>query len=481
MNQILFLFGLYSFGVFLGLLFKEKLPAALIGISGFLWGALLWVMGGMVLLTTTIPYTLFSMLAYFFLLGLVVGILHVRNKTWPLSRQELTSLLLFGIIFFLFLLLARSINFSTTSQDSIAQIATGRRLAYEGLSSWVVEELSLRGIFLSLLQSASVFLGEDYLYLLQPGFAFTFLLVFFYLTRRIISHLLSDQRLALVYALLASAAFFSTYFIVFQFFYVHNSLISAGYLFLAVASFWLGAQEENQCWMVPGMVALLGFSLARNEAPIFALIFLVLVISADRIPYQTRLRTILPYLSLVILWYVYLLARMGAGTKILNPEKTLFIIAALVACGALVLISKLEWVQRWLLPYLPQVMLGGLALMLAAMVIIKPGHMMISIWITMRNTLEVGGWGITWSLFGFLFVLSVAGPRVPWDKLFFYGIFSFLFLLMGIVFFRNPFRLGWGDSGNRMLTHILPIIVLYISMKAAQGSTLKEPTTSRRS
>ena len=481
MNQIFFLFGLYGFGVFLGLLYKGKLPAPLIGISGFLWGTLLWVLGGMVLLTAGIPYTPLNMLVYFIILGIGVVVLHVRNKTWSLSRREVTSLLLSAGLFLLTLLLANTFNYSTTSQDSIAQISTGKRLAYEGLSTLVIEELSLRGIFLSLLQSASVFLEVDYLHLLQPGFSITFLLVFFTLPRRIVSHLLSDQRRALIYALLTSLALFSTYFIVFQFFYVHNSLISAGYLYLAVASFWLGAQEENHCWMVPGVVALLGFSLARNEAPIFALIFLILVISADRTPYQTRLRTILPYLSLVIVWYAYLLARMGSGTKILNPEKTLVIIASLAACGALVLISKQEWVQRWLLPYLPQLMLGGLALLLAAMVIIKPGHMMISVWITIRNTFEVGGWGIAWPLFGFLFALSLAGPRVPGEKLFFYGIWSFLLLLVGIVFFRNPFRLGWGDSGNRMLTHILPITVLYISMKAAQGSTLKEPTTSRGS
>jgi hypothetical protein len=312
------------------------------------------------------------------------------------------------------------------------------------------------------------------LYAAQPGFAFTFILVYYYLSKRIIGHLLSNQRLVVLLPLLTSLALFSTYFIVYQFFYIHNSLISAGYLFMAVASFWLAAREQNDCWMIPGVVALLGFSLTRNEAPIFSLIFLILVISADRTPHQTRLRTILPYLSLVTLWYTYLLARMGAGTKILNPQKTLVIIAALVAYGALVLISKLEWVQRFLLPYLPQVMFGGLVLMLAVMIIIKPEHMKNSVMVTIKNLFESGGWGITWMLFGFLLVISFAGPRVPGEQLFFYGICSFLLLLMGIVFFRNPFRIGWGDSGNRMLTHILPIVVLYVLMKAARSSPEKK-------
>jgi len=479
MNQILFLFGLYSFGVFIGLLFKNKLPTALIGISGFLWGALFWVIGSLVMLTLTIPYTLFSMLVLIIPLIVGGGIIHARRKTWNLSGSELINLLLIAFSFLLILILASYFNFSTTSQDSIVQISTGIRISYEGLSSWVMRELSLRGVFLSLLQSTSVFLGDDYLYLVQPAFAFTFFLVFFYLTRRIISNILSNQRLTLTYSVLASLALFSTYFMVFQFFYIHNSLISAAYLFVGVSGIWLSVIEDDSNWLVLAMAGLLGFSLARNEAPIFALIFLLLVISADRIPYRDRMRSILPYLAFLILWYAYLLARMGTGTKILDPEKASIIIASLFACGTLVLISDGKWVKRFLLPRLPQIMLSSLFLMVVAMVIFKPEHMIISVWITIRNVLEAGGWGITWLLFGFLFILSLPGPRVPWEKLYSYGIFSFLFLLLGIVYFRNPFRLGWGDSANRMLTHILPIIMSYIVMKVAKGSSIKDSSGSK--
>lgn len=469
MDQVLFLFGLYGFGVYFGLLFKRQLSCVLIGMTGFLWGALFWVAGGIILSAASLPYTPASMGFYFLLLILGFGIIHARNKTWQLSRRELFGILLVAFIFILVLLLAGHFNFSYVSSDSIEQISTGRRIAHEGFSSGVIEELSLRGVFLSQLQSASVFLGDDYLYAAQPGFAFTFLLLFPYLSQWILRQLVENKRLVLVLSILASLVLFSTYFIVFQFFYIHNSLISAVYLFMAVCAFWLAAVEKKDAWVILGILGLLGFSLARNESPIFALIFLLLVISADRIPYQTRLRSIFPYLFALTLWYGYLLIRMGTGTKILDPEKTLIIIGALVACGILVLSSELKWVKRTLLPHLPKIMLGTLLLLLVLMAVLKTEHMKGSLTVSILNMLRYGRWGITWLVFSLLFLVSLLGPRIPREELFFYGITSFFSTLLALAYFRLPYRIGWYDSANRMLTHILPIIVLYVLMKAFQA------------
>lgn len=470
MDQVLFLFGLYLFGLYFGLLFKRQLPLALIGASGFLWGALFWVMGGVVLSIAPLPYSPVSVLILFLILGIGLGILHLRDKTWHLTRPELTGLLPFAIGFLLVLLLANQYNFSYVSSDSIEQLITARRIAAEGLSRGVIEALSLRGVYLSQLQSASAFLGADYLAAAQPAFAFTFALVFFTLSWKVISHLLSNQRLLLALTVLTSLALFSTYFILFQAFYIHNSLISAVYLFTGVSCFWLAVREGEDSWMVLGMLALLGFSLARTEAPIFALIFLLLLLSTDRIPYRTRLISVLPALFFIASWYVFLLTQMGTGTKILNPEKTLVIIAALVACGILVLLSELKWVKRFLLPYLPQIMLGILLLVLLVMAFYKPEHIKGSLYVSLLNTLRYGRWGLTWLVFSQLLLLvSILGPRLPGERFFFFGIPTFLCLLLAMVYFRNPYRIGWYDSANRMLTHILPIVVLYVLMKAAQG------------
>jgi hypothetical protein len=103
------------------------------------------------------------------------------------------------------------------------------------------------------------------------------------------------------------------------------------------------------------------------------------------------------------------------------------------------------------------------------MVLQKPEHMRKSVYSIVVNMLETREWGITWLVFLFLLGLSFIGPRLPFDELFFYGIPAFFSVLTALVYFRNPYHTGWGDSANRMFTHILPIVVLYVLMKAAQG------------
>ena len=469
MEQVLFLFGLYGFGVFFGFLFRRHLSCTFIGISGFLWGALFWVVGGLLLLLLKIPYLPISMVVLFSILAGGFGIILVRQKERQVSWGELATLLLTALAFLLVLFFVNQNNFSAASPDSVMYIATGRKIAYEGLSHSVLRDLSLRGLYVSQLQSASVFLGEDYLSAAQPAFAFTFLMVFTYLSYRISCYLVPDKRFVLTLSILSSLVLFSTYFIIFQSFYIHTNLISSVYLFVAVSAFWLTSVEDKTSWLIVGILGLLGFSLARNEAPVFALIFLLLLISANQIPYRKRLITFLPYLAILIVWYLLLLNGIGDGTKILNPERTLVIIGCLIAFCLLVLISEHKWIKDFVLPHLPKVMLGGLVIVLLFMVYQRPEHMKISFGAIISNMFLSGEWGLTWLIISFLLLISVAGPRVPWEELFFFGISSFFSTLLALSYFRPPYRSIWVDSANRMLTHILPIVVLYISMKAAQG------------
>jgi hypothetical protein len=472
------------FGVYFGLLFKRNLPFVFIVITGYLWGALIWVVGGTLIQILKIPYTAASMASLFVFLVLGISVVHVRNKTWKLSRQESIYLLPFTLCFILVMVLASHYNYSIASPDSAVMIATGRRFAFEGFSSAIIEELSLRGVFLPQLQSASVFLGDDYLFAAQPAFGYTFVLAYFYLSQRILGQLGLSKRQALVFTLLATLTLFTTYFIAFQFFYIHTNLISAAYLFVSISGFWLASVEGNEDWMNVGVLALLGFSLARTEAPLFALLFLILVISAGRVSFRIRFKTILPYLSSLIFWYLYLYWRMGEGTYILNPERTLLVIGSLVALALLVLLSEVKVIMRYLLPHLPRIMLGVLVLLLIFMVIQKPDHFRISIYASIFNILETGEWGLTWLVFTFLFFVSLTGPRVPGEELFFYGILAFFAILLAIVYFRVPYHASWGDSANRMFTHILPIVVLYVLMKATQGlsqsETVMEKTNKKR-
>ncbi len=55
--------------------------------------------------------------------------------------------------------------------------------------------------------------------------------------------------------------------------------------------------------------------------------------------------------------------------------------------------------------------------------------------------------------------------QVSYGQFLFLSIIGFVMLTMVIVIERVPYRLGWGDSANRMFTHILPIALFCIALR----------------
>ena len=83
------------------------------------------------------------------------------------------------------------------------------------------------------------------------------------------------------------------------------------------------------------------------------------------------------------------------------------------------------------------------------------------------NLIATGYWGSFWWTFGPLVVLmAIFGPRLKredvWLEVLGGGLL--LILLLGVIR-SSPYRLGWGDSGNRMLVHLAPLVVMYTVLK----------------
>ena len=80
-----------------------------------------------------------------------------------------------------------------------------------------------------------------------------------------------------------------------------------------------------------------------------------------------------------------------------------------------------------------------------------------------------GWWGAAWLILLVLFMFAFLQPGFPYERLFSFGIPAFFMLLLALAFMRFPFHLGWGDSANRMITHIMPVIFFYFLLKYGHG------------
>lgn len=463
-QQTGFLFILYLLGLLIAFPYKRRLPWPFLLLTAPFLGALVWVLASLFFLVTGIPYHWPLVL---FALGFFGGYSiwrAVRAKCFFFLSGELKWLAVIsagmgGLAVFVHLY-----NFTIVTPDSFYLLFNGRAFAVEGFSGFLHSQLILRGVFVQLLQSAGVLIGADYLYGLQPFLSLIFGFVFIYMAYRIIRH----WKASFLWVGLTFVGVFSTYFIIFQMFYLHNNLLSGMYLYITLAAFWLALAEKNINWLEAGLLSLTAFSLLRIEAPLFAVLFLALFISMGYFSRRELIRVIGPYLAAMIAWNGFLLFNMGKGSYILNPAYSLMIIGALVALGVLLLIMDLDWIKKIILPHIVHWISGSLLMVFGTLVAFDPRFNAYLV-VLVEDMAWYGAWGWAWFLAGGLLLLCTGLPKFPAEKLF-TGSFTAFFLLLPIVYSRNPvYQLNWGDSANRMLTHIFPLLFLYLLMKLTYG------------
>lgn len=485
-QSLLFLFW-QALGICLGLPFKKRLPVSFLALSGFLWGALAWALLGLFYLGLGLPYNLISMLGGLSALCAAILIsLFRRRITWNAADLGWIggSLSLSGLL----TLTLSQFNASIVSPDSLIMIMNGRAFIANGFAPELMSELSLRGVFLPLLQSASKMIGIDYLWALQPVFTLNLLALFVYAGLRMLRPYaeggaptaLRPNRVGAVLVGLGALAVCATTYLVFQSVYIHNNLPSALYWLGALVCLWLSGRENNPFWIIPAAAALLAFSLLRAEAPLFALALLAVFLNTTQLSARFLRRALYPMLAITAAWYLYLLVHIGQGSFVLDPLKIGLILACLLGFGLLLTILDTGWMQKWLVPHLSEMILILILLGGGALYLWDPQTMHNSTRVLWINMLETGLWGPAWVLLLFLFGLALTRPAFYNARLFNNSLLIF-FCALWVLSSRNQvFQLDWGDSANRMLTHIYPACWLYLAVLFGQPiQQNKQPNANR--
>jgi len=484
MNQIILIFSLFAFGLLFGLLFKKHIPVELICSTAFLWGSLYWVISALFMLNFSIPYTLPNILISFsFALVLILNFF-IRKQLWKLNKKETLWVLASLLVFTLILFATSTWNFSAGTLDSMTKILAGKSLAYDGITPLNQAIFGSIGSFAPIMQSISVLIKVDYMYLVSPAFAFSLFLTFLLLSRQILQPVTKSW---LPISLLTLGMFTTTYFIRFQIFYIHDSLIAGTYLLTSLAGFWLSIKEKKPFWLVFSTLSLLGFSLARVENPVFAIFFLAIVLSTQKIPKKHQLRAFIPFLSVNILWYIRILMTLDADGRFLKTSNTLITIGALCSFGLYIyLSSKINWIEKKITSKIYPLMMLSLMLAVLFFIIRQPLHTFTNISNITRNFYVHGLWGASSILVTFLLVfLPLPNLNNIEDRVFSASIIVFITLTVLVGGLRGTYRLGWSDSANRMMVHIMPTVFLYLIVKyrnLSESSQLQidELTQTRR-
>lgn len=257
--------------------------------------------------------------------------------------------------------------------------------------------------------------------------------------------------------------------------YVFHSFYVNGHLFFAIcyvvitASGWLLATRPN----IPGP-ALLGLiaaaipalTVTRPEAPLAIILAIAPLLLSDTVTLRGRILVLGVYGASTIVWSSFvIMAFVKAGAQV--PA---FAIGPLVlGIAALVAIPVLAWSK--LMGHRRQLLLAAEALLwlaLAGAAILNPQILVESLAATYENVVGgAGAWGASLAFLAALVLLILFLCRDETLVYLRFPLTAFIPLFLLLAYFRGGgYRVGDGDSLNRMLIQVVPLAVLYIAVAA---------------
>ncbi len=451
---------------------------------GLLWGLLIWVVWGLLLLCFKLPYSAWSMFGGQGIAVFVLLINHRRKQS--LSRRDGVAFLVSTIVIAVAAVLASYFDYSVLSYDSFTQILLGRQLTqFGGFDPACHPALASWGVFVPIVQSASLMIGVDFLYALWPTMAVVFAITFLGICATSLRTLNVGTAMAFTISAIATLFLATTYFVLFQFFYVHNNLPSAMYLFLAVSCMWRGTTRSEPGWFIPGMAAFFGFILLRTESPLYFALFAAPLLWTENLSRRSRIACVVTVSVLSISWYLRLTALIGGGTDILSPTKAYGLMGIVAVFAAASMVPDRPIVRRCMAG-LPWLMMFGATALVVAVTLKRPEHMARCMETMGQNIFCDGRWGASWAILLVLIAIAFGLPRFHRQDWWTVGAGVYLAVVYALGVFREqPYRIGWGDSANRLFTAVVPILVGYVTLRfgaaAAMLKSSPNPAVTGRS
>ena len=463
MTEALLHTGIFALGLAFSLSAHRVIGVPFACAAAYPLGSLIWVLVGLVALVGPWPYARGVLVAGILAALAGAAVVWIRS-----TRPDLRSLSLGCACFALASMVFGHLNLAVLSVDSYHYIGIGRSLATFGELGPLASELTNYGVFQLLVQSASVFVGLEYLHAAAPLLAASGVACFVVLAQRGLIAMHGDpagRRLAVGAALLggvAALAMSAPYFMLAQALYIHTNYAAGVYLLLFCATFWLAELEDEPGWLPFAFAFLLAFSLQRLELPVFAVLFVVLASSECTLARGAVDRWLAIFVVVVVLWYLQLASGASEDTRLLTSQRAVGISVLVAAAFPLVRALRSPRLDR-LRPWVPAVGVAaaGVGLLIASAA--NPEQMSESVGALLSH-LRDPVWGLMWLAFPILAVAVVREPAIPLQRLFSHGCAA---ALLGIVLagaLRAGYHDGWTDSGNRMLTHVAPTLFFFFAV-----------------
>lgn len=321
------------------------------------------------------------------------------------------------------------------------------------------------------LHSLAMLGDELYLRSLAPLLAVSGIVLLVWFAGRVLTLDMVPAGLGTAVVLLIAAFVISTNRFVYHAFYVNGHMLFAVLALVAVGATLLRIRGDSEvgAGSARALVAISAAGLVplRPEAPVVALLLVAPFLVARTVPSPDR-AIVAGAVGAATAWWSGLLWQRHLVEDLPVPTAvsglTVVGVATLLFAGILPRLDRWS-LETWLVP--AHLLLWAA---LAAAAVRSPGVLAESTRATVENQLSEGLWGYSLIVLGALVVILLATRWWPAQYVVAFPLLSFVPLgaLLALVREAGAYRVGPGDSLNRMLMHVL--LVAALAVVAAAGS-----------
>ncbi|MEO0561314.1 MAG: hypothetical protein AAF125_04335 [Chloroflexota bacterium] len=444
-----------------------SLRTAFFGWSAFAFGALIWLLGGLLALVSPLSYTPLMMGVWCGVAILIGGTGWIVRRVRP-PRADLIEVAIALVVFVTISLVASGVRYAIGTYDATAQLFLAQHLAEGTFTEATRYNLGLWGIFLPMIHTPAFWLGDAFFLTVQPAFTITMLGTLAFLTGELIDT--AGYATVRWVRWVGVALLVTTYFVVFLSGAIYSNTLAVAYYAPAVLLLWRSHMRGEPHLVLVALVLLMGFAFTRAEATVYVLPLVVVFLPSSRPTLRLWWCGLLPYGVLLEGWVVWLSLNISGESYILTPTRVILLLATVVLTVVFPLAGYIPVVRQRLLPRVGWIMVAALGLGVLGLVTLRPAHMMMSAYAMFVNVFVFGAifwWGMTWWVVALTPTLLRTQPKTAHAYRITQTTISYVLITWSLSFLREPYRITWPDSANRMLSHLLPVLVCYVVLRAA--------------
>ncbi|MDH3500795.1 MAG: hypothetical protein OEM97_11775, partial [Acidimicrobiia bacterium] len=353
--------------------------------------------------------------------------------------------------------------------DSFRYLISAATLEETGdLTGIGYRDMSKRLLGTPMLHTFGTVSGRGYVAVITPMLALSGAATMVWLSSEAFTSVRTPRKWRLLLLVTGVAALISTNRFVFASFYVNGHMLFAVMALIGVGAAWLGTVRRMPALLLPAGLAFAALVPIRAESTIVAAVLLLPFVARGRLGTHALSLLVTPFVAAVIMWHGFAFPRLvsEADPGWFGPSRGPLFIGIFVCTACL---GRRTRIGGFMADNASRIALLGLLGYTTVSAVRRPDILIDSITATIDNMFRLGLWSLFWwMLTPVLLTVVVAKVRFRYSEVWSSGLLGFAVALMALPYLRGvAYRGGWEDSGNRMLLHIVLVVVAYLIVMGA--------------